>query len=157
MGADCNERASRSSGLIVAKRKSALPGGLTRRSVSPADELRDFSHVRRVASGRIADWGHAMGLDVVAHANSELKSVANSIGAEKRTYQLRIATVVTVLSRAELIQEKHIAADEAVALLPPGGTFGADAVRLLARLATHANNPATIADAGDQLARNLPD
>lgn len=54
---------------------------------------------RLISEGRIADWDHAMGLYVIARTDAALTQLANSIIAEKRTHQLRIADVDTVLSR----------------------------------------------------------
>jgi hypothetical protein len=99
---------------------------------------------RLISKGAVADWDHAMGLYVFGRTDSQLRQLANSIVAEKRTHQLRIATVDDILSLAELVQEGHISADEAVALLKPGGVFVADAVRLLARIAARATDPQTV-------------
>lgn len=96
-----------------------------------------------ISKGAIADWDHAMGLYVFGRTDSQLKQLANSVIAEKRTHQLRIATVDDVLSLAELVQEGHISPDEAVSLLKPGGVFVADAVKLLARIAAGATDPQT--------------
>ena len=74
---------------------------------------------RLISEGQITDWDHAMGLYVVARTDAHLTQLANSIIAEKRTHQLRIATVDSVLSLAELVQDKQIATDEAVALSVP--------------------------------------
>jgi hypothetical protein len=80
-------------------------------------------------------------LYVFGRTDSQLKQLTNSVVAEKRTHQLRIATVDDVLSLAELVQEGHITADEAVTLLKPGGVFVADTVKLLARIAARAIDP----------------
>ena len=74
---------------------------------------------RLISEGRIPDWDHAMGLYVVARSDAGLTQLANSIVAEKRTHQLRIADVDTVLSLAELVQNTQLTTDEAVALLRP--------------------------------------
>lgn len=94
-----------------------------------------------ISKGAIPNWDHAMGLYVFGRTDSQLKQLANSVVAEKRTHQLRIATVDDVLSLAEVVQEGHISADEAVALLKPGGVFVADTVKLLARIAALATDP----------------
>jgi hypothetical protein len=88
-----------------------------------------------ISNGAIPDWDHAMGLYVFARTDSQLKQLANSIVAEKRTHQLRIATVDDVLSVAELVQDGSIIGNEAVALFRPAGVFVADTVHLLARIA----------------------
>jgi hypothetical protein len=90
---------------------------------------------RLISASKVSDWDHTMGLYVFARADAELKSLANSIIAEKRTHELRIATVDTIMSLAELVQDGHIAPDEALSLLKPGGVFISDTVQLLARIA----------------------
>ena len=97
-----------------------------------------------ISKAAIPNWDRAMGLCVFGRTDSQLKQLANSIVAEMRTHQLRIATVNDVLSLAELVEEKHITADEAVMLLKPGGVFVADTVELLARIAAQATVPQTI-------------
>jgi hypothetical protein len=94
-----------------------------------------------VSNGKIADSERWMGLYVFARVDSELKSLSNSIVAEKHTRQLRISTVDDVLSLAELVQEGHLSADEAVTLLRPEGVFIADTVKLLTRIAAGAIVP----------------
>ena len=98
---------------------------------------------RLISDGRVPDWDHAMGLYVVARTDALLIQLANSIVAERRTQQLRVATVESILSLVELVQDRHITPDEAVALLRPTGVHVADTVRLLARIS--AGSPATAA------------
>jgi len=100
---------------------------------------------RLISEGRVTNWDQAMGLYVVARTDAQLTQLANSIIAEKRTQQLRIATVDTVLSLAELVQDGHITADEAVALLRPVGVYVAETVELLARIAAKSVDPASTA------------
>ena len=94
---------------------------------------------------RIDAWDQAMGLYVVARTDAQLTQLANSIIAEKRTQQLRIATVDTVLSLAELVQDEQITTDEAVGLLRPAGVYVAETVELLARIAAKSADPASAA------------
>jgi len=96
---------------------------------------------RLISAGKIRDWDHAMGLYIFGRTDSQLTHLANSIIAEKRTHQLRIATIDDILSLAELVQDGFITADEAVALLRPAGVFVADTVRLLARIAAKTTDP----------------
>lgn len=91
-----------------------------------------------ISAGKISDWDHALGLYVFGRTDSELKQLANSIHAEKRTHQLRIATTDSILSLVELVQDSQILPDEAVTLLRPGGVFVEDTVRLLTRIASRA-------------------
>jgi hypothetical protein len=96
---------------------------------------------RLISAGKVRDWDHAMGLYIFGRSDAELKSLANSIVAEKRTHELRIATADTLLSLAELVQDRQITRDEAVTLLKPGGVFVSDTVRLLSRIAAEAPLP----------------
>jgi hypothetical protein len=89
-----------------------------------------------ISAGRVSDWDHALGLYVFGRTDSDLRQLANTIVAEKRTNQLRIAVTESVLSLVELVQESQISPDEAATLLRPGGVFVADTVRLLARIAS---------------------
>lgn len=100
---------------------------------------------RLISASKVSDWDHTMGLYVFARPDAELKSLANSIIAERRTHELRIATVDTILSLAELVQDGHITPDEALSLLKPGGVFISDTVQLLSRIAAE---PSSIPDNG---------
>lgn len=91
-----------------------------------------------ISAGKISDWDHALGLYVFGRTDSDLKQLANTIHAEKRTHQLRIATTDSILSLVELVQDSQISPDEAVTLLRPGGVFVEDTVRLLTRIASRA-------------------
>lgn len=57
-----------------------------------------------VSEQRIPSPEHALGLYVVARVDAELKQLENAIVAEKRMQQLRVVTVESLLSLAELIQ-----------------------------------------------------
>lgn len=91
---------------------------------------------RLISEGRIRNDRQVLGLYVFGRSDSQLKEVANSIIAEGRTTQLRIATSDDLLTLAELVQESLITTEEAVTLLWPGSVFVADNVQLLARLAS---------------------
>lgn len=98
---------------------------------------------RLISAGKIPDWDHAMGLYIFARTDSQLTQLVNSIIAEKRTRQLRIAAVEDVLSLAELVQAELITPDEAVMLLRPAGVFVTDTIRLLSRIAAQATDTGT--------------
>jgi hypothetical protein len=91
-----------------------------------------------ISAGRISDWDHSLGLYIFGRTDSDLKQLANTIHAEKRTHQLRITTTESLLSLVELVQDSQISPEEAATLLRPGGVFVADTVRLLARIASRA-------------------
>jgi hypothetical protein len=95
-----------------------------------------------ISEHRVSDWDHTLGLYVVGRADAALKQLENSIIAEKRTHQMRVATVENILAVAELVQDGHISADEALSLLRPTGVLVDEIVRLLARVASTATMPA---------------
>jgi hypothetical protein len=88
-----------------------------------------------ISAQRITDWAHALGLYIVGRPDTGLTQLQHTIVAEHRTQQLRIATVESILSLAELVQDGHIAQEEAVFLLRPTGVLVDETVQLLARVA----------------------
>jgi hypothetical protein len=105
-----------------------------------------------ISAQQVTDWDHALGLYVFARTDAHLKPLGNSIIAEKRTHELRIATVDTILSLAELVQEGHITPDEAVALLKPGGVMVSDTVRVIARIASQSASIEAIQTSSEPIA-----
>ena len=77
----------------------------------------------------------AMGLYVVGQSRQDLQQLRNSIMAEERTHQLRVSSVDSILSLAELIESGRIERDEAVALLRPTQVVVDETVGVLARVA----------------------
>jgi hypothetical protein len=88
-----------------------------------------------ISAQRIADWAHALGLYIVGRQDAGLMQLQHTIVAEHRTQQLRIATVESILSLAELVQDGHLSQAEAVLLLRPTGVLVDETVQLLARVA----------------------
>jgi hypothetical protein len=88
-----------------------------------------------ISAQRIADWSHALGLYIVGRQDAGLTQLQHTIVAEHRTQQLRIATVESILSLAELVQDGHISQVEALLLLRPTGVLVDETVQLLARVA----------------------
>jgi hypothetical protein len=93
---------------------------------------------RLITARKIPDWEHALGLYVVGRADAALRQLQNAIVAEHNTQRLRVATVDTILSLAELVQDRLLTSEEAVALLRPVGVLVDDTVRLIARVASQA-------------------
>ncbi len=91
-----------------------------------------------ISDKQIPKWERALGLYVVARPDVALKQLDNAIIAERRTHQLRAATVESILSIAELVQERFITTKEALILLRPSGVLVDDTVALLARVASQA-------------------
>jgi hypothetical protein len=83
----------------------------------------------------IPDWDHALGLYVVGRTDAGLQQLENAIVAERRMQQLRVATVESVLSLAELVQAQLLTLDEVVSIIRPTGVLVDDTVKLLSRVA----------------------
>jgi hypothetical protein len=104
-----------------------------------------------ISDHRVTDWDHALGLYVVGRAEAALTQLENAILAERRTQQLRVITVESLLSIAELVQDERISQDEAVVLLKPTSPFVDDIVRLIARVAATPPGDPRVPQTGDTL------
>jgi hypothetical protein len=104
-----------------------------------------------ISDHRVADWDHALGLYVVGRAEAALTQLENAILAERRTQQLRVITVDSLLSIAELVQDERISQDEAVVLLKPTSPFVDDVVRVLARVAATPPGDPRVPQTGDTM------
>jgi hypothetical protein len=104
-----------------------------------------------ISDHRVPDWDHALGLYVVGRAEAALLQLENAILAERRTQQVRVMTVESLLSIAELVQDECISQDEAVVLLKPTGPFVDDIVRLIARMAATPPGDPRVPQTGDTL------
>ena len=100
-----------------------------------------------VDTQRIPSPDDALGLYVVGRTDAQLSGLENAIVAEKRLQQLRVATVESVLSLAELAQDGLINIKEIVAVITPGGVLVDDTVKLLARVAAKESVPPAAIDA----------
>jgi hypothetical protein len=76
---------------------------------------------RLISSGEIPDWDHALGLYVIGRPDPNLRQLENSIIAEKRTAQLRIISVESLLSVAELLSGFDVTHQDILDVLRPGG------------------------------------
>jgi hypothetical protein len=106
---------------------------------------------RLVSDHRVPDQEHVLGLYIVGRAEAALTQLKNAILAERHTQQLRVITVESLLSIAELIQDERIAPDEAVVLLKPTSPVVDDTVRLLARVAATPPGDPRVPQTGDAL------
>ena len=82
----------------------------------------------------IPSWERALGLYVVGRPDAELHQLENAIVAEKRTHQLRVISVESLLSLAELMSEYDVSHDDVLAVLQPSGPTVDHIVDLMARL-----------------------
>lgn len=88
-----------------------------------------------ISEKEISDWESALGLYVVGRPDPEVRQLENAIIAERRTQQLRIASVDSLLSLAEIMAEYDVAHDDVLALLRPSGPTVDAVVDLMGRLA----------------------
>ena len=92
-------------------------------------------YVDTLISGRqIPDWDHALGLYVVGRPDPELRQLENAITAERRTPQLRIISVESLLSLAELMTTYDVSHDDILAVLRPSRPTLDPIIDLMARL-----------------------
>jgi hypothetical protein len=89
---------------------------------------------RLISDKKISDWDHAMGLYVIGRPDPEIRQLENAIIAEKRTDQLRIISVGSLLALAEMMTEYDVAHEDIMAILRPSGPTIDPVVDLMARL-----------------------
>lgn len=89
----------------------------------------------------IPDWDHALGLYVIGRPDVELRQLENAIVVERRTDQLRIIAVESLLSLAELMTEYDVNHDDILAILQPSGPTVDPVVDLMARLVAQPQPP----------------
>ena len=87
-----------------------------------------------ISDRQIPDWDHALGLYVVGRPDPEVRQLENAITAERRTHQLRIISVESLLSLAELMNEYDVSHDDVLAVLRPSKPTIDPVVDLMARL-----------------------
>lgn len=79
-----------------------------------------FNYVSELISEkRIKSWDDALGLYVVGQYDPQLHQLENNIIAEKKTNQLRIIQVESLLTLAELMSEYDVTHEDILALLKP--------------------------------------
>ena len=88
-----------------------------------------------ISERRIPSWEVALGLYVVGRPDRELRQLENAIVAEKRTHALRVVSVESLLSLADLLQEYEVSHEDILAVLRPASPRIDSVVDLLSRLA----------------------
>jgi hypothetical protein len=83
---------------------------------------------------KIPSWDAALGLYVVGRSDKQLHQLDNAIIAEKRTQQLRIISVGSLLSLAELMTGYGLGHKEVLSIIRPSGPAIDSVVDLMARL-----------------------
>lgn len=89
-----------------------------------------------ISEKSIPNWAEAIGLYVVGRPDPNLHQLENAIIAEKRTDQLRIISVDSLRSLAEMMNERDMQHDDILALLRPSGPRIDPVVDLMKRLTT---------------------
>jgi len=89
---------------------------------------------RLISDKRIPDWDHAIGLYVVGRPDPEIHQLENAIIAEKKTDQLRIISVGSLLNLADMMNEYGVAHEDILAILRPSGPTIDPVVDLMTRL-----------------------
>jgi hypothetical protein len=87
-----------------------------------------------ISEKRIPDWGNALGLYVVGRPDPEIRQLENAIIAEKRTHQLRVISVESLLSLAEMMNEYDVSHHDILAVLRPSGPTIDLVIDLMSRL-----------------------
>ncbi len=87
-----------------------------------------------ISDKKIGDWSNALGLYVVGQLTPEVHQLEDSIIAEKRTHQLRVSSVESILSLAELMTDYDVSHDDILAVLRPSGPKIDLIVDLMSRL-----------------------
>jgi hypothetical protein len=87
-----------------------------------------------ISEKRIPNWDAAIGLYVVGRPDPQVRQLENAILAEKRTSQLRIISVDSLLSLAEMMSEFDVSHEDSLAILRPSGPTVDPVVDLMGRL-----------------------
>ena len=87
-----------------------------------------------ICEKKIPSWENALGLYVVGRPDSELKQLENAIIAEKRTHQLRVISVESLLSLAEMMTDYDVTHQDILDVLRPSGPRIDPIVDLITRL-----------------------
>lgn len=87
-----------------------------------------------ISEKNISSWDDALGLYIVGRPDPGIRQLENAIIAEKRTHQLRIVSVESLLSLAETMNEYDVSHEDILALMRPSGPKIDPIVDLIARL-----------------------
>jgi len=87
-----------------------------------------------ISEKRISSWDDALGLYVIGRADPEIRQLENAILAEKRTHQLRVTSIESLLSLTEMMSEYDVSHEDILAILRPSGPRIDSVVDLMARL-----------------------
>jgi hypothetical protein len=94
-----------------------------------------------ISEKKIPNWDRALGLYVVGRPDPELHQLENAIIAEKRTDQLRIISVESLLSLVELFNQYDVSHSDILGVLKPSGTMVDPIIDMMARLVAQGQVP----------------
>lgn len=89
---------------------------------------------RLISDKEIPNWDKAMGLYIVGRFDPEIRTLENAVIAEKKTDQLRIISVDSLLSLSEIMNEYDVNHEDILAVIKPSGPQIDPTVELIVRL-----------------------
>ena len=87
-----------------------------------------------ISHKQIPSWDSALGLYVVGRPDPEVRQLEHAIVAEKRTNQLRIISVESLLLLGDLASDYDVSHDDILEILKPAGPTADALAELIARL-----------------------
>lgn len=87
-----------------------------------------------ISEKKIPNWDAALGLYVIGRPDPEIRQLESSIIAEKRTHQLRIISIESLLSLAEMMNQYDVTHEDILSVIRPSGPVVDYVVDLIARL-----------------------
>jgi hypothetical protein len=87
-----------------------------------------------ISEKEVPNWDNALGLYVVGKPDPEISQLENAIVAEKRMKELRIISVESLLSLAEMMDEYEVDHEDILAILLPSGPRVDPVVELMSRV-----------------------
>ncbi len=101
-----------------------------------------------ISKKKIPNWDTVLGLYVVGRPDPEVRQLENAIIAERRTDRLRVISVESLLSLAELMNGYDVSHQDVLAVLRPSGPTIDPLVDLMSRLV--AQEPPEGEEAGEE-------
>ncbi len=96
----------------------------------------------------IPNWEQALGLYVVGRPDPQIKQLENAIIAEKRTDQLRVISVESLLALAEMMAQYDVRDEDVLTVLRPSGPTIDPIVSLMERIVVGAKSDEGAVDQG---------
>jgi hypothetical protein len=87
-----------------------------------------------ISDKRIPDWGNALGLYVIGRPDPETHQLENAIIAEKNTGRLRIISIESLVSLAEMMSVYDVSHEDILAVLRPSTPIVDPVVSIMTRL-----------------------